>query len=211
MSKKNKIIGWIILIIHLVGALGTLLPQTRELTIQLTPLNLIISASLMVSGHTGKWRPLCYFFLISFTVGFFVEVIGVHTGFPFGNYRYGSVLGWKLLEVPVIIGINWFMLAYAFGMLYEYIPVRKNVKPILAATSMVVLDVLIEQVAITLDYWVWEGGNIPLLNYVGWFFVALVIQFCFKMLNNSKTNPLIIPLIVSQIIYFTLVFIFVKF
>jgi putative membrane protein len=36
-----------------------------------------------------------------------LEVVGVKTGLIFGEYKYGSTLGIKLFEVPLIIGFNW--------------------------------------------------------------------------------------------------------
>jgi putative membrane protein len=42
--------------------------------------------------------------------GFFIEAIGVNTGLIFGNYVYKTTLGWKFLETPLIIGVNWILL-----------------------------------------------------------------------------------------------------
>ena len=42
---------------------------------------------------------------------------------------------------------------------------------------MVLLDIMIEPVAIELDFWQWEGGNIPLQNYLMWFIVALFMNW----------------------------------
>ena len=52
--------------------------------------------------------------LVATTVpgGLAVEVVGVHTGLPFGRYRYDSSLGPQLLHVPVIIALAWPMLAW---------------------------------------------------------------------------------------------------
>lgn len=208
MSNKTRTIGWIIFIFHLVGAFGTIIPQTRDLILQFTPYNLILSIILLVTGHKENWKGLLHFFLISFSVGYTIEVLGVQTGFPFGEYTYGDTLGWKLLGVPIVIGLNWFMLSYIFGMLYTNFKIPDILKVILASLSMVILDRLIEPVAMLIGYWTWEGGNIPLKNYAGWFLISLIIQFCFIKMKFSKTNPLIFPLIVSQIVYFTLVFLF---
>jgi putative membrane protein len=43
-------------------------------------------------------------------------MLGVHTGILFGNYKYGNALGLKLNDVPILIGINWFIVVYACGM-----------------------------------------------------------------------------------------------
>ena len=55
------------------------------------------------------------FFIFAFSIGFLVEVIGVNYGIIFGNYTYGKVLGFKVLNVPLMIGVNWFFLSIACG------------------------------------------------------------------------------------------------
>lgn len=98
------------------------------------------------------------------------------TGVLFGEYSYGSPLGWKVFDVPLMIGVNWFLLSFASlgiaGKLFNgAIP-----RVLLSAALMVLLDVLIEPVAIALDFWQWQAVDVPLQNYVMWFVAALVIN-----------------------------------
>src|SRR5881397_3065439 len=44
-------------------------------------------------------------------VGFGAEVLGVHTGVPFGDYRYTGGLGPTLASVPLVIALAWLMMA----------------------------------------------------------------------------------------------------
>jgi uncharacterized membrane protein len=44
--------------------------------------------------------------------GYAVEVLGVHTGVPFGSYAYSSTLGPRLFGAPPLIGLAWTMLAW---------------------------------------------------------------------------------------------------
>ena len=44
-----------------------------------------------------------------------VELVGTKTGMLFGDYSYGKVLGPALQGVPLIIGINWFIMMYCCG------------------------------------------------------------------------------------------------
>jgi len=46
-------------------------------------------------------------------IGFLIEVIGVKTGYIFGRYYYGQSLGYHLLSVPLLIGLNWGVLLYS--------------------------------------------------------------------------------------------------
>src|SRR3954453_20380797 len=43
--------------------------------------------------------------------GFAAEVVGVHTGVPFGDYDYIGGLGPTLAGVPIAVGLAWMMMA----------------------------------------------------------------------------------------------------
>ncbi|OAA28674.1 putative membrane protein [Frankia sp. EI5c] len=43
-------------------------------------------------------------------IGLAAESVGVHTGWPFGDYSYGSALGPKLAGVPVVVPLAWTMM-----------------------------------------------------------------------------------------------------
>ncbi|MEQ8470732.1 MAG: carotenoid biosynthesis protein [Marinoscillum sp.] len=208
MSYLSKhFLVWIVIILHVVGAVCTIIPYTKELVQPLTPINLLISTFLIISVRRGSWSKFITFLLTAFVIGFLVEVIGVKTGYPFGDYSYGRTLGWKLFDVPLIIGVNWFLLSYAFGTITNRFNTSQYVKIIVAALSMVCLDFLIEPVAITLDFWSWAGDEIPLQNYFSWFVIALIIQVFFQSFLSNETNDLSIPMVFSQVFYFFFVYI----
>jgi putative membrane protein len=203
---NNKLSIYIIFILHIVGITGSLIPATSELTIGLTPINLIIS-SILLAGQSPT-KKLLWFFIVSLVVGMTIEIVGVNTGWPFGTYTYGKVLGIKLFDVPLIIGVNWFMLSYALGMISSRITNKKWLAILIGATLMTALDTLIEQVAIKLDYWQWTGSEIPISNYISWWLVSAVILTVFSQLHFNKKNTLAIPLIISQVVYFLAIIIF---
>ena len=95
--KWNKInISIAVLIIfHMVGIGGVLLANPIEF-LRLTPLNLLLTLVIILINHQ-EWK-FVWVFVVTYLVGFFVEVLGVNTGFPFGEYEYGSVLGPKVFE-----------------------------------------------------------------------------------------------------------------
>lgn len=205
MFSQYKVIGFIVLVFHLVGAIGTLLPATRDLVLPLTPLNLILSTGILIYGHRDHLKPLTLFFIISFLIGFSIEVVGVKTGFPFGEYTYGSILGFKFLEVPLTIGLNWFMLSYLFGMLAARVFTSTITRILAASVGMALLDFLLEPVAIHLGYWTW-GGSVPLENYLSWLLVSGVLQMIFVFFDFKKSNPVVIPLTIGQVFYFGVIF-----
>jgi uncharacterized membrane protein len=56
----------------------------------------------------------------------------------------------------------------------------------MAALLMVALDVLIEPVAVALDFWQWENAVIPIQNFVMWF--ANGFYYSTNSSKNCKAN-----------------------
>jgi bisanhydrobacterioruberin hydratase len=66
-----------------------------------TPLNLIITALLLIIHYPiDSFKKVAFGFFI-FTFSLLIEWIGVHFGFLFGSYEYGKNLGIKLDGVPL--------------------------------------------------------------------------------------------------------------
>jgi uncharacterized membrane protein len=188
---------------YIAGLIGLQMPAVAPLFKLLTPLNLLGTLAALLYFHTD-WRPSFYFYMaLAALTGFFVEVVGVKTGYIFGGpYAYGAGLGPKLLGVPPIIGVNWLLLTYAFGSLCDRLPWRIYIKAAIAATGMVALDILIEPVAIALDFWTWFGQPIPIQNYVGWWLVSAVLLSIWYGLPFRKNNQIAALIIVLQIFFF---------
>jgi putative membrane protein len=132
-----------------------------------------------------------------------VEVLGVHTGLVFGEYSYGQTLGWKWLEVPVIIGCNWLFLLIGTAGFVHRLRIAPALRVAIGAALMTAMDVLIEPVAIYLGYWDWAGGTPPLQNYLAWFVVSLLMHSLFQVANFPKRNFVAEAVIVLQFLFFT--------
>lgn len=91
-------------------------------------------------------------FAIIAASGYLIELIGIITGLIFGEYAYGSGLGLKLFDVPLIIGLNWAILVFATAALTQQFLWPTWLKATLAATLMVAYDFFLEPVAINFDF-----------------------------------------------------------
>ena len=141
-------------------------------------------------------------FIILVAAGFLIECVGVATGKIFGNYRYGITLGSKLMEVPPIIGFNWLMLIMASGQIANKLKINIWLKAGIGSIMLVLLDFLIEPIAIQYDFWSWQNNQIPFQNYSSWFIVAYLFLL-FYLKNNSKAdNKAAQWLYLFQIIFF---------
>ncbi len=181
ISKRN-IIPFLLFVFYSVGIIGISLSEFRNQIVALTPLNLLITAVLLIWGNGVYKSKLIYAVCITFFLGYAVEVLGVTSGILFGEYHYGQTLGWKLMDVPIIMGVNWLVLSFSSLGIIGRLTSNPYLKVIMASLIMVVLDVLIEPIAIKLDFWVWAEVNVPVQNYIMWFFSALIINSIVQLL-----------------------------
>ena len=199
LSTRFSVIA--IITVHFFGLIG-LQTAYADWFLLLTPLNLMLSVGLLLLHHKHWKFGIGWFLLAAFSVGFGVEVLGVQTGFPFGNYVYGETLGPKVAGVPLVIGLNWVMLTYCAGIIVAPIKAHLVVKAMLAATLMVLLDFLIEPIAPVLDFWSWEQHLIPWENYLAWWVVAFALGLLFQRLRFAKDNRLAGALFLVQVVFF---------
>ncbi len=143
------------------------------------------------------------FALTTFVIGFLAEYIGVHTGWLFGHYQYGRTLGIKLFEIPLMIGVNWFLLVYAAGITLQRSRLKSTLVRILSgATILTLLDVLIEPVAIHFDYWHWLDASVPFKNYVCWFVLSALLLFIFEQFKFKRQSIVSPALLIAQFVFF---------
>lgn len=181
----------ILILFHTVGLLGIVLVDL-ELFAALSPMNLLLTAYLVWINHRpeNSWRGLQYLAGGSIILGYLAELLGTKTGFPFGNYVYGPSLGPQLAEVPVIIGVNWFLMLMGTGFVMKMFTRKAWLRVLGGAVLMTLIDVSIEPVAPLLDFWYWEDGYAPLLNYLGWFGVSLLMHIMLIVWVGKDENKL---------------------
>jgi putative membrane protein len=220
LQNKTRFATILAIAMHLAGAMGSIFGFS-ELFASLTPFNLLTMFGLLAWTLPEKNVRILVFFLVAAVTGFTCEVIGVKTGALFGQYSYSNILGWKFQEVPVLIGINWFIVVYASGMLAlqlrhlvaTHIPFPGKaiyskwigLSVILdAALIATIFDWIMEPAAVKLGFWTWEGGQIPMLNYLTWFVISLLILFLFTRLS-LKQHQFAVNLLLIQAAFFMLV------
>jgi len=202
-AKRTAFAIKLVVLFHLVGLAGLLIAAARPLFLQLVPYHLLLMMLVLFYTHDGFNKKFAGFFLFVFIVGFTVEWIGVHTGKLFGNYAYGPTLGLQIDDIPVIMGINWFLLIYATGVTLQYLPIKAiSVRVFAGALLLVLLDLLIEPVAIRLNYWHWVDKAIPLNNYLCWFIISMAFLLVFELLRFRKQSLVAVILLVCQFIFF---------
>tara|TARA_B100000965_G_C19501166_1_gene717512 strand:- start:263 stop:898 length:636 start_codon:yes stop_codon:yes gene_type:complete len=201
---KVNIIIILLFIFHLVGGVALSINSAKSIFLALTPFNLLLTFGLLIFGNNDFSFNFFKVISILFLIGFFIEVFGVYSGLLFGEYHYGKTLGFQLLGVPLIIGVNWIILVVSSFAVSSYFVSNSILKVVLSSFIMVLLDFMIEPVAIRLDFWHWQYGIIPLQNYLMWFLVALLMNWIL-VFNRFKFNlKLGFGLLISQVLFFTL-------
>lgn len=209
--KEEKVRGFVV-ILYIVGVAGSAIPITRELFMLLTPVVLLLSFAILLWFHVpGFDNKTTMIFALIFLSSYLVEVAGVKTGQIFGAYIYGKGLGPKLLDTPLMIGLNWVLLVYCTSAIFEKIPAGTIGKIVGASLLMVLYDLVMEQVAPEMDMWSFDGGTAPLRNYISWFILALIFHSVLRLAGIRITNRLAPLILYCQGIFFIILFIIFKF
>ena len=118
------------------------------------------------------------------------EAMVVEGGIVFGEYSYGENLGFKILDVPLVIGLNWLILVYSSAEVAKRWSNNIWLVSLFASSLMLGLDFIIEPVAIQLDFWTWANEDIPIQNYLAWFVIAFAMQLLLFKINSSNKNTM---------------------
>jgi uncharacterized membrane protein len=202
----------ILTVLYIVGIGGFLFKIHPDFPL-LTPVNLVVSLVVSLVFHPN-WSPKFVFWCLTvMLVSFYVEVLGVSTGQLFGHYEYGTTLGFKYVNTPLSISVNWLLTAYSAAALVSLATAETFnwfYKALFAAALMVSLDSFIEPMAHKLDMWSWQNGVIPFQNYVGWFCTALPLQMLFFYFIRSAKNKVAVAVLLLQFAFFLLLNAFLK-
>ena len=208
-QKSVKYSVWFLILFYAVGITGFVIPQTHSFFKSLTPFALLMSAGFLVWFHRPAYTTKTLLvFVVIFMFSFLAEMVGVQTGSIFGHYIYGESLGLKILETPLIIGLNWLMLIYCTKVIADRLTNNEKIKPFTGAFLMVFYDLVLEQAAPKLDMWSWEGGTIPVQNYVAWFVFAFFFHLMIRKAKVEFKNPLAIPVYLIQFFFFIILVIY---
>ncbi len=168
---------------------------------------------LLIIGIRVAWLDLDYVQskgrrLVSFAViilcSYAIEVVGVHTGRPFGDYNYTPELGVALFRVPVVIPIAWLSVVICAANMAR---VRSLGYTMLLGGLLVCLfDVALEPAARVLNLWTFDGGSPPLKNYLSWTVFGALLVGVRRLIEgevwNREPSRLFYHIFIVQLAYF---------
>lgn len=215
-SSRPLIPVFIALLFHFCGVVGILFTPYKDWFIANTPLTLVLMGGLLYICQEKKQFAFVYFFWLCFVMGMITEMIGVNTGFLFGNYSYGEVLGFKIFGVPLLIGMNWFVVVYCSVILIESLNAWAKqryaglINPSFEKWSLIIdgalvatlFDWLMEPVAVKLGFWKWNTPEIPFLNYTCWFAISALLIALMQKMPFDRKNHFAVHLLCIQALFF---------
>lgn len=146
------------------------------------------------------WRGM-FFIFISGLFGFVFELLGTKYGdFLAVGYHYNlDNYDYSIFNIPLVVIIYWILFIYTGYIITDCIWLwRKRNKPdrlncdlksfwqmiLLSAYIVVGIDFFMDPLMVGLNNWTWHSGgfyyNIPFLNFVGWFLVAILVNLFFR-------------------------------
>jgi putative membrane protein len=181
----------------------------QDFFLPLSAINLWFISLLLIWYYPIRNKTEVILFACIAVLGFTAEAIGVATGKVFGEYAYGRNLGFKLFEVPVIIGINWAVLSFATSGLADKLPLKSNYfKAGVASVLMLIFDFFIEHSAPIFDFWEFKLPEVPLQNYITWFILAYIFNYAVLRFISDVDTKICFHIYIVQVLFFTLFYVF---
>ncbi|TAH34079.1 carotenoid biosynthesis protein [Candidatus Saccharibacteria bacterium] len=143
-------------------------------------------------------RGLCFIFGAALT-GYLAESISLHNSTLFGGtYTYPETAA--LSGVPLAVIAYWAVFIYmGYWLVNSFLVWRNKAKPskdsasfsalalliLFDGLAVTAIDLLMDPVNVALGKWTWTSGGsyygVPLGNFVGWFFVTILVTGCFRI------------------------------
>ena len=126
-------------------------------------------------------KYLLRYLSITYLFGFFIELIGVHTTWPFGEYTYDSSLGLALFGVPLLVPCAWVMMVHPALVAARRMTTKWTF--LYGAAILATWDLFLDPQMVSAGRWTWvvDGSHIPfapdvpLSNFFGWLLAGIAI------------------------------------
>jgi uncharacterized membrane protein len=144
----------------------------------------LAAAGVTHAAMTRGRRTAVAMLLVTAVPGFAVEVVGVHTGVPFGHYRYADSLGPTLFGTPLLIGLAWTMLTWPAAVVARRLVHGRTARILAGAWALASADLFLDPQLVAAGAWTWRSPDphlpgvpdVPLTNFAGWLAVAFVLS-----------------------------------
>jgi len=159
--------------------------------------------ALLHGARIYRLRGALAFIAFFLVIGNILENVSVVTGLPFGHYYFTELMGPKIFQVPIFLGLAYVGMAYLSWVLACVILVsmqsrlsgyRVVLVPALASLIMTSWDLSQDAVWSTyLHLWIWPRGGayfgVPISNFLGWYLTVYLIYQSFALYLRGRAMP----------------------
>jgi len=172
----------------LVGILGIAIfqqivyPLVHGETLRVLTISTVYCGAIAMSLHAllafgGKYA--FRYLSVTLIYAYIMEEIGIHTGWPFGQYSYDASLGPKLAGVSLVVPFAWVMMAHP--LLIASRRVGKSWVFLYGGIALMAWDLFLDPQMVNAGRWSWTftGSHvpfereIPLSNAFGWLLAGM--------------------------------------
>jgi putative membrane protein len=154
-----------------------------------------VSVTHATAAHGARTGAGVLGLVVVTAVGF--EAVGLATGFPYGEYRYGAGLGPAVLGVPFLVPLAWLMMAWPSRLLAGRLASGRVARVCVAAGVFAAWDVVLDPQMVQAGYWRWTHPHpglpgidtVPLTNLAGWLLAGLVLMALLDWLVARTAVP----------------------
>jgi putative membrane protein len=160
-----------------------LVPTAARTPVTMLSVLVFAVASLADAGRVHGRRGVAALLVVACGGGLLVEALGLHTGVPFGPYRYTGTLGPELAGVPVIVPLAWTMMAWPALVVARALAQRAVAVALVGGAALASWDLFLDPQMVAAGHWAWADPvpalpfvpGVPLSNYAGWVVVATLM------------------------------------
>jgi putative membrane protein len=143
----------------------------------------LAAATMLVHAHFSYGAKYSSLYLITtFLFALGIEQLGSRTGWPFGDYKYSSTLGFAIAGVPIVVPFAWIMMAHPVLVIARKISLPWSF--LLGGAALMAWDLFLDPQMVSANRWNWKmvgphipfEPKIPLTNAVGWLLAGMALM-----------------------------------
>ncbi len=152
---------------------------------------------------------------LAITLGFGlgVEILGLSTSFPFGEYEYAGRLGPAIAGVPVVIPLAWSMMAYPCLLAAQRLSTTTMGTALFGGWLLAAWDLFLDPQMVGQGYWRWQDttwhlpgiADVPMQNFLGWLLAALLLMAVLDRLPRKAAADAVPTTLLAWVIASSLV------
>lgn len=161
-------------------------------SIPLFAISMYIPFWVAIYKQKPKVLPIIFVGILSFVY----ELLSINLGFPYGTFIYGDLMGGlKVLgQVPLTLPVIYVAMVIGATGLSQSLQISKFKTIIIASLGLSLLDIVIDPSLTKEGIWTWTGSllgidlyNVPIQNFIGWFFTSLISTTLISKINFKPT------------------------